>query len=691
MLQKLVYSVLLIAYSSGIIYAQQAPTACKAHLTADTLVLENGWITRRYLWNGGNPISISLTDQRRNYTWTFDRKKADLFIPGYQRVEDATFKVRSVEQNEVVPFHLEVEITGRSGSLQIKRIFRIYPDCPAIACDYYIRGKASATWDASAINNGDMSNVEKSNLLNDHAVPTTVLERLTLNGKHWRVKTVEFFDITDRNNNLVRETDQLAYVAESRLQGNLLFANDALSGEGLFVLKEAPPSSVQLAYPGFDFTVRTGELLVNGLGIAASEVDSLRWTRCYGYVTGVTSDSEIDQLSALRLYQNKIRIHKPKRDDMVMMNTWGDRNQDKQISETFIIRELEYAHRLGITHFQIDDGWQTGKSSNSAFQGGSLTGIWNSHNYWTPDSIKFPNGLTEVVRAASQLGIEVCLWFNPSKDHSYANWQKDAGALISLYHKYGIRTFKIDGVQINDKTAEINFRGFLDTVMKATSGQVVFNLDVTAGRRNGYHYFNEYGNIFLENRYTDWGNYYPYWTLRNLWMLSKYVPPQNLQIEFLNNFRNRDKYDRKDPLAPGKIPFEYTFAITMMAQPLAWMEATGLPEQAFNIAQTVRKYLSLQQEIHKGLIFPVGEEPNGMTWTGFQSILKNGGYLLVFRENTPSPQAMIKTWLPKDRDVELIPMIGSGKKIVTKVSSAGEVKISLDTPNSYALYKYILK
>ena len=58
--------------------------------------------------------------------------------------------------------------------------------------------------------------------------------------------------------------------------------------------------------------------------------------------------------------------------------------------------------------------------------------------------------------------------------------------------------------------------------------RLVFNLDATAGRRAGYHMLNRYGNIFLENRYTDWGNYYPYHTLRNLWMLSKYVPAEIL-------------------------------------------------------------------------------------------------------------------------------------------------------------------
>src|ERR1700754_3984748 len=129
---------------------------------------------------------------------------------------------------------------------------------------------------------------------------------------------------------------------------------------------------------------------------------------------------------------------------------------------------------------------------------------------------------------------------------------------------------EIDGVQIADKKAEDNFRKMLDTVVARTDGEGLFNLDVTAGRRFGYHYFYEYGNLFLENRYTDWANYYPYFTLRNVWMLSKYMPPQRLQIEFLNKWRNADKYPAADSLSPSFYSFDYLFAITMAGQPLAW-------------------------------------------------------------------------------------------------------------------------
>ncbi|HCN83578.1 MAG TPA: alpha-galactosidase, partial [Sphingobacteriaceae bacterium] len=368
--------------------------------------------------------------------------------------------------------------------------------------------------------------------------------------------------------------------------------------------------------------------------------------------------------------------------------TWGDRNRDAHIGEAFTLRELEAAQRLGITHFQIDDGWQTGRSANSALSQGTLTGIWKNLSYWKPDPVKFPKGLSPVIALGKKLGIQVCLWFNPSKDSSYAHWVDDARTLIYLYEKEGIRTFKIDGVEVNDKAGEVNLRKMFDTVMDATHNEVVFNLDATAGKRYGYHYFNEYGNIFLENRYTDAGSYYPYWTLRNLWMLSRYVPAQNLQIEFLNNFRNADKYPKDDILAPSKVSFEYEFALTMMAQPLAWMEATGLPEQAFSAAPAIKKYQSIQSRIHAGQIFPIGNEPSGLTWTGFQSINGKKGYILVIREYNQQSTAQLKTWLGSKQKIQLKAIIGAGKDMITTTDSNGSISFRLDKPNSYALYEY---
>lgn len=686
---SLVAVIMLFSGLGNSLFAQNnnARNQCKATLVNDTLTLQNSQIKRCYLWNGGNLKSCSLTDKRSGYTWKLNDRSPDQLFPGAGNASGGKFTVRQIGATDISVAFLQAEVEVKLGTLEVKKVFRIYPDCPAIACDYYLKGTANDLWAPTQTSNGDLRNIENNNA-ETAATPFTVMETLSLPGKHWNLKAIQFFDVTDRNNNLVKEQNQLLYIRESRLPGNLLFADEADGKHGVFILKEAPSAEAQLAYPDFDFSVQAGKLQAVGIGVNPADLSADYWTRCYSFVTGVTSGGDFGRLSALRTYQQQVRLHKPGRDDMVMMNTWGDRSQDKHIGEEFTVKELEAAHRLGITHFQIDDGWQTGRSANSAFAGGTLTKIWDNPKYWLPDPAKFPNGLGKVVQRGKELGINVCLWFNPSKDDSYAHWQNDAEALIDLYKNYGINTFKIDGVQVVDKKGEVNLRKMFDTVMTVTNNQAVFNLDVTAGRRYGYHYFNDYGNIFLENRYTDWGNYYPHWTLRNLWMLSAYVPPQNLQIEFLNNYRNADKYDKTDPLAPSKVSLEYEFALTMMAQPLAWMEATGLPEKAFAIAPVIKSYQKIQTDLHSGQIFPLGNEPSGTSWTGFQSIKQNEGYLLIIRELNTANNSSIRTWLPVGKKVSLKRVLGQGTDKTITVKANGEVSFSLPKPNTYVLYKY---
>ncbi|MGV8091767.1 MAG: alpha-galactosidase [Mangrovibacterium sp.] len=661
--------------------------SCTAKLENDILTLENNLISRRYKWNKGNLISISIEDKEKGNKWDLTGKDPDISLFGTGELKDGNLTVNRKAETSVCFEYLEVSVTTLFENVQILRQFRIYPDCPAIACDLYLKGKTEANWQGNPANLGDLRNVEGAAAVAEGKAEAVVMERVSLPGVHWRIKAVEFFDITDRNNNLVAEVDQFSYRAESRLKGNLLFASEILKDKGIFILKEAPPSSVQLSYPGFDYVVKTGDVKVCGIGVQPQDINESCWTRCYGFVTGVTSNGEYGALTALRRYQERVRKHLPERDNMIMMNTWGDRNQDKSVSEKFILDELEAAKCLGITHFQIDDGWQIGRSASSAF-GGSLKKIWENPDYWKLDRKKFPNGLQPVMELGKKLGIEICLWFNPSTDNSYAHWKNDAETLINLFKEYGIRIFKIDGVLIPDKQADINLRKMFDAVMEATKNQVVFNLDVTSGRRFGYHYFNEYGNIFLENRYTDWANYYPHWTLRNLWKLSRYMPAQNLQIEFLNNSRNADKYPDGDILAPSKISFEYEFAITMMAQPLAWMEATALPDSAFRIAPVIKKYQQIQEDIQTGRIFPIGNEPDGTSWTGFQSDNGDNGYLLIFREYNQNKSEHLQTFIAANTKVKLTKVLGYGEDYITDTAADGRLSFSLPCKNSYVLYKY---
>ena len=635
--------VLALACTLSSLYAQKT---CYSELKGDTLVIGNECIERKFIWNDGNLVTYSLSDKANRKT-TFTVKQApDFFISKDTReASKGACRVEKVAATDIHPAYLKTIVTFSLGTLDIQRIYRIYDGCPAIACDTYLKGSVNSVFGGREENAADRKNIEFVEDMKSKSV-TAILDQLYLKGQHWHAKAVEFWDVTDWNNNLLAERDVIAYRKNS-YRGNLLFVRNGEEGTGFFFLKESPCSSVQLAYKGADFIAEFGKFMITGLGITEKNIQEDTWTRTYSCVTGVYGDGELQALTALRSYQKNIRRHFRNRDEMVMMNTWGDRSQDTKVNEAFCLQELERAAKLGITHFQIDDGWQVGKSPNSAVAKGSFKNIWDNKDYWKPDPVKYPRGLAPIVKKGKKLGIEIGLWFNPSVQNDFVDWEKDAETLIGLYREYGIRIFKIDGLTIPTKKAEINLRNLFDKVLAETDNKVMFNLDATASRRGGYHMFNEYGNIFLENRYTDWQNYYPYWTLRNLWMLSKYVPAEKLQIEFLNKWRNTEKYG-DDPFAPHRYSFEYLFATTMAGQPLAWFEASNLPEEAFGIRDLMEKYKKVQYDFHQGTILPIGEEPSGRSWTGFQSLCHSkNGYLLIYREDNAREETGWKHGCPK--------------------------------------------
>lgn len=657
-----------------------------SQLDRDTLTIGNNLIERKFVWNKGNLITYSLTNKVSGHRWLNKAKSPDFQVSkDLTNMSNSSYTSKEISETAIHPDYLETVVSFSLGTLDIKRVFRIYKDSPAIACDTYLKGKTDVVLDGKATNSADLKNIEFTEDMKSKQV-TAVLDQIKLDGFHWQTKAVEFFDVTDWNNNLVFESKFIPYRKNS-YKGNLLFAHNMENDNGFFFLKEAPSSNVQLAYNGYDFTTDFDHFVVTGLGMNEKDIKEDEWRKAYGCVIGVYSGSELDHLEALRSYQKNIRKLLPGRDEMVMMNTWGDRSQDSKVNEKFSLLEVERAAQLGITHFQIDDGWQVGKSPNSAVAKGSFKNIWDNPDYWKPDPQKYPNGLHPIVKRGKELGVEICLWFNPSVQNDYADWEKDAQAMIDLYKEYGIRTFKIDGLAIPTKESEINLRKLFDKVLEKTDNAVVFNLDATAGRRGGYHMLNEYGNIFLENRYTDWQNYYPYWTLRNLWQLSKYVPAEKLQIEFLNKWRNTEKYG-KDIFAPANHSFEYLFATTMAGQPLAWFEGTGLPKEALTINKLINAYKKVQHDFHTGTILPVGDEPSGKSWTGFQSVKGDTGYFIFYRENTPNKVSAIKTWFPENVKVKCTPVLGNGKAMTKITGYNGTLEVELANVNDFVMYKY---
>lgn len=465
-------------------------------------------------------------------------------------------------------------------------------------------------------------------------------EQVFVEGLHQRLIQVELHDVTDRNNQLVHEREWLLHSKDAEhldLSGNLFAVESTLTGEGKVFVKCGPLPEVRGSGYAADLSIRGGKGGFDYLLHNTGPADLERW-QVLDYKGG-----RIGRTAVLHDWQHSQRplteVHSIPR---FISNSWGDRNRDARIRHDFILKEIDAAARLGVEVVQIDDGWQKGISANSSVakeQGGVWHGFWDADPYfWTPHPERFPNGLQPVLKKAAEKGLEIGLWYAPDSSNEFANWRRDADQLLKLHREFGVRQFKLDGISASTVAARRNLRALLAAIVQESEGMMICDIDITAGIRPGYFGEMAAGPLFVENRYTDWHNYWPHFTLRNLWQLSQWIDPRRLRMEFLNNERNIEKY-QGDPLAPAEYSPDTLFASIMFANPLGWFENTGLSEGFIaTTAPLVKVWRKHRDIIFKGTIIPVGQVPDGSSWTGFCSVSDSmdSAYAVLFNERNPS-------------------------------------------------------
>ena len=543
--------------------------------------------------------------------------------------------------------------------------------------------------------------------------------------RHVRLVEISMMDQTDRHNELLTEREWLLWPSEApfSLTCPVLAVEDSLTGRGrvflrlaplpharvgrssqnaegaptgveenafpvsaLGVARSTPPggcaatplsegglSPVLSPSPDFEVLPREGRLRILRTGYPVAEID---------YEGG-----RIGRIRALHAVQRRIRRYEPGRDGLFMSNTWGDRSRDARINEEFLLGEVEAGAALGVDVVQIDDGWERGRSANSAaVAAGRAAGVWNGYwdfdpHFWDADPVRFPRGLAPVVDAARAHGMKFGLWFAPDSSDDARNWRRDADRILELHRKEGIDYIKVDSLKTHSALALRRQRMLFDRVADESGGRIVVDFDVTAELRPGYFGLPDVGPLFVENRYTDWRNYWPHQTLRSLWSLAHAVDPVRLRIEVLNPLRNAEQY-AGDPLAPSAYRPDTLFAIAMAASPLGWFETTGLsPETVTAMRPLVEIWRRERARFHGGDIVPVGERPDGAAWTGFVSADANGqgGYALLFRElNTEAEYVQVLSGLlPEIRQVSVL--AGRGSAELDK----GNLRINSPAPLDY--------
>lgn len=665
----------------------------------DVLIIGNGTVERKLIFYNGLPFTEYILNKATGYRWGKKDTCISVFNNSVLNFKETQIGImHSVDdRGGLSARHLLVEVVLEEGHNKILIQFIIYPGTPFISSYMFIQGKSSKL---EAGTYGQKGFEGQENRYSFEAGEGRLLSQIDcidafcMENRHLKLEVIQLFDRTDFHDNLLTESVFPLYAGrESRHEGNLFILDSYLENEGLMIVKEGPMTFAHRNRREKELLVKAGEYVqLIGSGIDYENISEDYYTPCYGCTVGVGQAGTLKE-AYKRLYA-KESLGSRDGELFIMSNNWGDRSGDAVVCHDFMLKEIDAAAEIGVDIVQLDDGWQTGVTSNSKL---GKSGVWEGYydfdsRYWEVNAGKFPEGLEPIVAYARERGIRIGLWFSPDSSDSFKNWEKDAEVLLGYYKKYGICHFKQDGIKVRDKQGERNLLRMLERVSRESGGQVTFNMDVTAEERFGYLGHKQYGTIFVENRYTDWANYYPHNTLKNLWCLSKVIIPRRLQMEVLNNRRNTDKYN--DILAPEYYTIDYEFAAVMVSNPLIWMEMSNLlPGDRECLAGIVCVYKQHRKALFGSEVYPIGDKPDGVSFTGFQAKLNEAeGYLILFREFAQEKQYTYFLNGLAGEKLSYEFLYANNEKedysLNENLGSSGELEVKFEKSRSYIFVKY---
>ncbi len=620
-----------------------------------TVRIGNSKVEKVIVINGNRIRTQNVRDVANGFEWSGDSLWQQCPVFDACEKPEITFETEIVENPYVMKPHLKasLRLEGKEGSAWYE--YLIFPEISFIYNQNFVSKQGNITVvEDTAVKAGPTGIEEEQNktAVNDTA-SFDILDSIPMANRHLSVESYKLYDKTDYNDMLAERQNATVYSfknGELYREGNVFCINNYTSDNTIMMIKHSPTESSALNRKNKDFFMQ-GNVYASlyGTGI---DFNNLPEGKVPYYASAVGVGKTCDIQDEYWRYNTAFCTDDPRGTLFCMSNTWGDRSQDMAVCESFMLKEIDRAHEMGVDIVQIDDGWLTGITANSRRKVG---GVWegfyaDNSDFWKVNEERFPNGLEPVVEKAKKFGLEMGLWFGPDSSNDFENYQKDVETLMHFYNTYGIRYFKLDGVKIRSKLCEMRFISFMQELVNRTKGDIRFNLDVTAEDRFGYMYQGQFGSLFVENRYTDYGNYYPHNTFKNVWNLAHVVPTRRLQMEILNTRRNTDKYEGI-PFAPNTYKPDYLFATVMVANPLFWMEMTNLDDDyAESLAKISNIYKDYKQELFNSRVIPVGECPDGMTFSGYAcKNMEDKSYnLILFREATNEDTYTFK--LPDDMD-----------------------------------------
>lgn len=449
-------------------------------------------------------------------------------------------------------------------------------------------------------------------------------------------------------------------------------------GAGLSIVKESHKCVNQSGIDTGLFRFHAGGIENTGWGLNPAAAASDRFDWCWATWIVVDDGTDSGREASIKIMDRFRYPINAERDLWSLVCTWGHsknpRDGRNAATELEILRELPLTAELGADMLLIDDGWQVSLASKGFHPDAGIG--------WRPHPEVYPEGWRRVRAEADRLGLRLGLW-------------GVAQSMPIVDMKWNFDRLKM--AQLKLDFARFNHHADLDGMMRRArefllynKGKCIMSWDTTENdARYGYWWAREYGNVKFMNRKPESPAnvvYVPSLALRDFWQLSRYQNLNKWQLVI----HNPEAIDRRHSDAWRYSP-GYCVATALMGIP----EFMAMPRYYSPSARAEVRALMVQWKkerdaIFHAFVFPIGEEPSGRSWTGFQAIHREGntGHFLVFREaDDQRDEHPVATRLPTGRKIRMTDLRG-GETVEVTVGERGELRFPLPKAPDYGFYRY---
>ena len=443
------------------------------------------------------------------------------------------------------------------------------------------------------------------------------------------------------------------------------------NNEGFCLVKESQKCVNQKGYKTGGFICDESGVFVTGWGLAAGDFAYEKYRPGWATWTVVYDGGDDGRQLALKQFDRDRYPVDTETDMYTIANTFGNQTQDSPptTTESEVLKEIKSVDDLSIDVLQIDGGW-------------NRSGVKNQPNPYRPSKAsEYTEGWENVKRVSQNFGITMGLHYHAH----YCGFQD-----LKWNFDHGFYYYKLDFAMMNHYDAIESVIEKVRKFVAYTNHKAIVNWDVTAPPpRVGYYFAREYGDLYLENRKSEFPEkviYKPSNVLRDGWQLSKYSNLNQYQLIVQNiDLVDKEKSDAYLHTQP------YSVAIGLMGTPI-FFQSTYLydKEDREQIRPLMDVYKSHQKEIFTGYVFPLGTKPNNESWTGYQSYHpdRKTGYLMIFRElhNTQVTNELKLRFLEGKR-IRIVNLL-TGKQHEIKVDQSGKGKFDIPIAPSFKFLRY---